>query len=393
MIKYSYKTLVSIPLLLFLSCQEPVIEPTALCTVPASTASHPKAEEFQGVITKYLKAGLPGISVLIRDENGIWVGSGGQADIDKGIPMNPCHISKTASITKTFVAVLALKLVEEGKLQLDEKISKWLPEEITANIENAETTTLRNLLNHTSGIFDFSTNEDFYLALLNYPNKKWEAEELLEFSYDKEAEFPTGTTSGYSNTNTVLATMVIEAATGRNHVALLREKIFEPLGLEDSYYYYQEALPAKRMAQGYFDLYNNNTLVNVSSYNTGTGNGLNGLYSTVYDLQKFVDALLRDKTILSQSSLDAMLTFADNVESRKYLGLGVFKDYIDGNFAEDEYAYGHRGRDLGYSADMFYFPNQDITVTLLVNYGTNAKSNLQDIFLDFRYEIADIALH
>ena len=392
MIKLSNKILTIIPLLFLLCCQEPVIEPTELCTVPPSTTAHPKAAEYHAVIDKYIKAGLPGISVLIRDENGIWVGSGGLADIDKGIPMLPCHISKTASITKTYIAVLALKLVEEGVLQLDDKITKWLSGEVSSNIRNAETTTLRNLLNHTSGIFDFSTNESFYLALLNHPNKKWKAEELLEFSYNKEAEFPTGTSSSYSNTNTVLASMVIEAATGINHATLLREKIFEPLGLSDSYYYWQEALP-ENVAQGYFDLYNNNTLVNVSSYNTGTGNGLNGLYSTVYDLQIFIDALLRDKTLLSESSLDALLSFADNVETRKYLGLGVFKDYIDGNFKENEFGYGHRGRDLGYSGDMFYFPNQDVTVTLLVNYGTNAKSNLQDTFLDFRYEIADKAIH
>lgn len=393
MIKFSHKILFIAPLLLLLHCQEPVIEPTALCTVSPSSSQHPKAAVFQGVIDKYVQSGLPGISVLIRDDKGIWTGSGGQADIDKGIPMLPCHISKTASLTKIYIAVLALKLVEEGRLNLDEKIDNWLPEEIITNIQNAETATLRNLLNHSSGIFDFSTNENFYLSLLNDPTKKWTQEELLEFSYHKEAEFPVGSSAAYSNSNTVLATLVIEAATGRSHAVLLREKILEPLGLSDSYYYYQEELPANAVAQGYFDLYNNNTLVNVSSYNTGTGNGLNGLYCSVYDMQKFLDALLRNKTLLRQSSLDAMLSFSDNIENRKYLGLGLFKDYIDGNFKENEYAFGHRGRDLGYSADLFFFPHQDVTVSLLVNYGTNAKSNLKDTFLDFRYEIAEKAIH
>ncbi|QMU29898.1 serine hydrolase domain-containing protein [Adhaeribacter radiodurans] len=375
------------------SCQEPVIEPTQVCTVPPSTVNHPKAALFQGVIDKYVQAGLPGIAVLVRDGNGTWVGSGGKADIQKNIPLLPCHVSKTASLTKIFIAALALKLVEEGVLQLDEKITKWIPEGITSNIKNADVVTLRQLLNHTSGIYDFSNNDNFYLALLNYPTKKWKQEELLEFSYNQDPVFAAGTSSGYSNTSTVLATMVIEAATKRNHAALLREKILNQLGLSDSYYYWQEALPSHGVAQGYFDLYNNNTLVNVSSYNTGTGNGLNGLYSTVYDLQKFIDALLRNKTLLSQSSINTMLTFDDLIENRKYLGLGLFKDYIDGNFKENEFGYGHRGRDLGYSADMFYFPNQDITVTLLVNYGTNAKSNLQYTFTNFRYDIADVAIH
>ena len=392
MIKDIHKFFLVLGLFLFNGCQEPVIEPTKTCTSPV-TSNHPKAAIFQGVIDKYIQAGLPGISVLIRDQNGQWVGSGGKADIQENIPMLPCHVSKTASLTKIYIAALALKLVEEGQLQLDDKITKWISSDITSEIENAETATLRNLLNHTSGIYDFSTNDNFYLALLNQPTKKWEPEELLKYSYNQKAKFQTGTSSGYSNTNTVLATLVIEAATGRSHAALLREKIFNPLGLSDSYYYWQENLPTAGIAQGYFDLYNNNTLVNVSSYNTGSGNGLNGLYCTVFDLQKFIDALLRNITLLNQNSINTMLTFDDLIENRKYLGLGLFKDYVDGNFKENEFAYGHRGRDLGYSADMFYFPNQDVTVTLLVNYGTNAASNLQETFTNFRYEIADKAIH
>lgn len=393
MITQLLKTARFLPLLLFLNCQEPVIEKTKVCTHAPINLNHPKATLFKGILEKYVQGGLPGIAVLVRDKDGIWAGSAGMADIKEKTPMEPCHISKTASLTKIYIASLALKLVEEGQLKLDDKISTWLPSKITGNIQNAETVTLRNLLDHTSGIFDFSKNNNFYLALLNQPNKKWKPEELLEYAFDQNAVFPTNTSSGYSNTNTVLATMVIEAATGRNHAALLREKILNPLGLSSSYYYWQEELPANGVAQGYFDLYNNNTLINVSSYNTGTGNGLNGLYCNVFDLQKFIDALLRQKNLLSQNSINAMLTFHPLIENRKYLGLGLFKDYVDGNFKINEYGYGHRGRDLGYSADMFYFPNQDITVTLLVNYGTNAESNLQKTFLDFRYEIADKAIH
>jgi D-alanyl-D-alanine carboxypeptidase len=379
---------------LIASCRKVDVQETFACNAPAdSSAKHPKRAIYQDVIDKYVKLGLPGICVLIRDSSGTWVGSGGMADIDKKIPMQPCHIVKTASLTKIFMATLTMKLVEEGTLQLDEKISKWLPESILGKIENADKCTLRNLLNHTSGIYDVIIDQDFYLAVLNKPDRKWTQEELLKFVYGKPAAFETGTTSGYSNTNTLLVSMIIDKVTGRPHADLLREKILAPLGLNNTYYYWHDDLPLNGVAQGYFDLYNNGEIENLSNYNTGSGCGYTGLYSTVYDLQTFIEALVRNKTLLKPESLNEMLKFADNIESRKYLGMGIFKDFIDGNFKDDEFAYGHRGRDLAYSADMFYFPNQDVTLTLLVNYGTDAESKLRPVFLDFRYEMAAKAIH
>ena len=83
-----------------------------------------------------------------------------------------------------------------------------------------------------------------------------------------------------------------------------------------------------------------------------------------------------------------MLTFGKReVNSNRLLGLGCMKDFLER--PSDQFAYGHRGRDLGYSADAFYFPNQDMTLCLLVNYGTDAKSSLQQVFFDFRSAIID----
>jgi D-alanyl-D-alanine carboxypeptidase len=83
-----------------------------------------------------------------------------------------------------------------------------------------------------------------------------------------------------------------------------------------------------------------------------------------------------------------MLTFtAQEGTSNRANGLGIFKDFLDR--APDQFAFGHRGRDLGYTADMYWFPNQDFTVTYLVNYGTDAKSELRQVFYDFRKEIVD----
>ena len=126
----------------------------------------------------------------------------------------------------------------------------------------------------------------------------------------------------------------------------------------------------------------------ITNYHTGSGNGYGGVYSTVSDLRLFIRALLIEKTLLSDSMLAQMMTFTEvEPETTRALGLGIYDDFHDR--PENERANGHRGRDLQYSADLFYFPNQHTTYAFLVNYGTNGSSALADIFFEFRDAVAD----
>lgn len=370
-------------------CQKPEIGHTEKCTF-TEFPEHPKAQIYQAVLDKYTAAGLPGISALVRDQYGVWVGSSGMSDISRNIRMQPCTISKAASLTKTFIAALTLKLAEEGVFALDDPVDRWLPGEVLDKVKNARGSTIRMLLNHTTGIADVIEDNGFYLSVLNNPAKKWRPEELIKFVYGDDAVFPAGTSVKYSNTNFLLMAMIINAATGRDHSELLREKIIAPLGLGDTYYYWHDPLPST-VAQGYFDLYNNGSILNMSNFNTGSGNGYGGIYSTVFDLQTFIEALVREKRILSASSMSEMLTFtAPEKDANRANGLGIFKDFLER--APDQFAYGHRGRDLAYTADMYWFPNQDYTMTYLINYGTDAKSGLRQVFYDFRTAMVDAVM-
>jgi D-alanyl-D-alanine carboxypeptidase len=372
--------------LFFQSCEKDGIEKTQNCSGSDFT-SHPKSVIYQAVIDKYTAAGLPGIAILIRDGDGLWVSASGKADIEEGISMKPCIVSKGASTTKTFIATLTLLMAEEGKLDLDDKIEKWLPEKVISEVKNARESTIRMLLNHTSGIADVIDDQGFYLAVLNNPPYNWTSEELIKYVYGDDPIFLPGADVEYSNTNYLLLAMILDKVTGKNHSVALREKILNPLKLDNSYYFWHDPLPLNT-AQGYFDFYNNGTIINITNYNTGSGNGYGGLYTTVFDLQAFIEALVRNKTILKQESLDQMLTFTKEDETyNRANGLGVFKDFLERG--QDQFGYGHRGRDLGYTADMYWFPNQDMTITYLINYGTDAKSELREVFFDFRKEIID----
>jgi len=374
-------------LLMPLSCQKIDVGHTTSCTYTPG-AVHPHSQEFQAVLDKYVAKGLPGIVALVRDSSGIWAGSAGLADISEGIPMSPCIVSKAASLTKPFVGTLALKLVEEGAFGLDDPLPRWLSGDVLDHVKNARESTVRQLLNHTTGIADVIDDNAFYLSVLNNPARKWEPDELIKFVYDDDPEFAPGQGISYSNTNFLLLAMIIEKATGQDHAQLLHEMVIDPLHLGNTYYYWHDPLP-DNTAQGYFDLYNNGTILNVTNYNTGSGNGYGGLYSNVYDLQTFIEALVRDKTLLLPQTLAQMQTLTDSVEgSSRRNGLGIIQDFF-GRDKPDEWAWGHRGRDLGYTADMDWFPNQDYTMVYFVNYGTDAKSELRQTFYEFRTAFVD----
>lgn len=372
--------------LIVFACEKAEIVPSLPCS-PLPSAPHSKAELYQSILDEYTHKGLPGISLLIRDQEGEWSGSAGMADLQEGIPMQTCHVSKVASVTKLFVGVLVMQLVEDGYFKLDDPVRKWLSSKTIQKIANADQVSIRQLLNHSSGIYDLIDDDAFYLAILNHPSKKWKPEQLLEYVRGDDAVFPPGTDVEYSNTNFLLTAMIIEAATGQSHAKLLRERILDPLNLNDTYYHWHEELPAQ-IAQGYFDLYNNGTLLEMSNFNTGSGNGYGGLYSTVFDMRTFIEALLKEQTLLPNNRLQEMLEItSEDLSSGEAYGVTIRKDFLER--PSEEYGLGHRGRDLAYSADLFYFPNYDVTLSYLVNYGTDAKSELRDVFFDFRHAIVD----
>lgn len=387
--------LAAIAIILIISaCNDEISRPGLLnCPMegdPLYTANA-KSNEFQELLNDYVKRGLPGTILLVKDSTGFFVGSAGMADIRENVPMQTCHISKIASVTKFMFGVAIMRLQEKGILSLDDPISKYIPSEKLKKISNGnKPLTIRNLLNHTSGIYDVIEDQGFYLQVLNDPAKHWTGDDLLKYVYNKEAmfDFRPADTAGYSNTNYLLLSLIVESATGVPHSIALHNEVIDPLGLEDTYYFFHDQLPESSIARGYFDLYNNGNLENLTQWNTGSGNGYVGVYSTVWDMYKFIDALFVQKTLLNQSSLDEMLVFHSDVESRKQLGLACFKDFIDIGNPEKDYAWGHRGRDLGYSADLFYFPEHDATMALIVNYGTDGDSQLRPVFVEMRDDIA-----
>ena len=221
-----------------LSCEEANVVPTNSCVYSPqpSFAAHPKAPAFQSILDAYVKKGLPGISALVRDEDGLWVGYSGMADIGKNIPFTPCHPSKAASITKFMVATLTFMLQERGLININDPISKYIDADILSKIDNAGQVTIKNCLQHTAGFYDITSDSEFYLAVLNNPNRDWSATELLKFMHGKEPDFAPNEGVYYSNSNTIFVAMCLDKVLGYSHARALHSMIWEPLGMNDTYY-------------------------------------------------------------------------------------------------------------------------------------------------------------
>ena len=349
-----------------------------------------KTSKLQTIINTYVGKGLPGMVILVKKGDLSWQTAAGFSDVEKGVAMETTNQLMIASITKMFVAVVTLRLYEEGKLDIDKSITKFSCGYRFKIIPNAERITIRHLLNHTSGLPDFIKTSRYVTNLLDRPLNIWKKDDLLKFLANTISEFIPGEKGKYSNSNFLLLSVILdeEFKDPINHAFLIQRDIIDPLLLDDTQYI-DRRTPPKNLAQGYADLYSNNHLINLTHLNIGgSGNGFSGMFSTVDDLSKFLDALLIKKTLLKESSLQQMLNFIqDSEEKAVAFGLGIWKDFQD--IGANNFAYGHRGREAAYTADLFWFPNHDIMYVLMMNCGIGTDSSFKELFLEFRKELVN----
>jgi D-alanyl-D-alanine carboxypeptidase len=332
-----------------------------------SSGQNPNNSKYQALLDGISADGVPGIMLSVyTPEDGEWLGASGLADIAGRVPLQPCNITRTGSTVKTFTAVTIFLLAEEGLLSLDDKIEKYLPDNILDKLSNARQSTIRQLLNHSSGIYNYIRSMKFQTASVNDLTRVWHPDELLEYAYNKPAAFKCGEDVDYSNTNYVLLGMIIEKVTGEPFYQAFKTRIFEPLHLESTQFAAEDPVPAN-IIRGYIDFYSKLQLMESTDYSGWdyyTADG--GLISTVHDLSLFMKALFSGE-LISESSLGEMLTWQvpKNTDPGFYpisYGLGIFK-------IETPYgiAYHHSGDAIGYFATMSYFTDSKTTVVWAAN--------------------------
>ncbi|WP_339794014.1 serine hydrolase domain-containing protein [uncultured Imperialibacter sp.] len=189
----------------------------------------PLPDTVQAQVDEALDHGFDGIIVYV-DQAGKEPGfyAAGWHDRKAKIPANPHALFKIASITKLYVAVATTKLVKDGRLSLDKTLADYFPE-LAGRIENSGKITLRHMLQHRSGIPNFVDHPDYWK---NPPKNK---EETLGYALDLPADFEPGEDYGYSNTNYMLISDLIDKVVGYSHQQYIKEEILIPLGLKNTF--------------------------------------------------------------------------------------------------------------------------------------------------------------
>ncbi len=338
---------------------------------------HPKSDEFQSILDKYKKKGLVGISVFINQDGLQWEGSSGFASLEQKIELEPCHLMYSASVGKMYCATAVLLLAEQKKIHLDSKIDLYLDKELTDKIANGHTATIRQLLNHTSGIPNVDDDLEFGTNLLNAPFSLTR-DGILKFMYGKKAIANAGEKHFYSSTNYELLTKLIDKVTGVPHQIFYQEELIDKFDLYDTYYKTDRKSIANRLPNSYFERFGNGKLENISEVNyhlQNTLTGSDGIIATPRAYANFITKLLNG-FILNKESLAQMKKFVptDDTKTEGY-GLGLrAKNSPYGLYL------GHGGRSLGAGIDLYYFEDKNTTICISTNLGTYVETDLVNQF-------------
>ncbi len=294
------------------------------------------AARTRAAMDKVIAAGAPGVIALMREGDETIHLATGFGNLSAKIPLEVTDRTRIGSLIKSFVAVAVLQLVGEGKLDLDETVENIIP----GLIPNGADITVRQLLNHTSGIFDYWQDEAFFNQLLADPMRAWTPEQLVKFARSHAPLSAPGEKWSYANTNYILLGRIVEVTTGRPLAAELEARIFEPLKLTHTSFDSSPEIAGFHM-QGYAIL-GEPLPVDVTMVSPTAAWAAGGsIVSTAEDIASFYAALM-DGRLLTPDLLSSMLTTVSAGEGLNY-GLGIAEVQVTCGSA-----WGHQGEFPGY---------------------------------------------
>lgn len=314
---------------------------------------------YQAALDDAVARGLPGVALYVSTPDETFDGVAGERVLGEE-RYETDDLFRIASNSKSFLGVIAGQMADEGRLDLDAPLADHLPAEIVDRISNADRATLRQALDHTSGISDYLDSDEFWDEVDGGRTTGWTTEEALVYAYDVPAEFAVGTDWSYSNTNYLLAGLVLDDVLGRHHSAEIRDRILDPLGMSHTFYEVHEPLVGD-LVHGYSRYFEPDELFDTSTLQQGYGLADGGMVSSAADLGRYVRAVATGDEILTDSARD--LVFAgDETEDGDVYGLGI--SVFPSAYGD---VVGHGGLIDGYTSEMYYYPDHDVTIVVFAN--------------------------
>ncbi|MFJ8695392.1 serine hydrolase domain-containing protein, partial [Streptomyces roseolilacinus] len=308
--------------------------PTAAAVAAADDRAGGRHDATRRAVEEIVRSGVPGVLAQARDRHGVWNGSAGVADRTTGRKRLPNDHYRVGSITKTFVATVVLQLEAEGRLDLDDSVEKWLPGVVRGNGHDGREITVRQLLNHTSGIYNVTADPGFQAKVfgpdfLHHRYDTWTPEQLVALAMEHAPAFAPGASWGYSNTNYVLAGMLVEKVTGRPYGEAVERRVLKPLGLGATSVPGTDARMPRPSGRAYSTLGADpadpaTRIHDVTELNPSIAGSAGEMISTNADLQKFLGALLTGRLLPQQQMRELTRTVPTGADrAGEEYGLGL----------------------------------------------------------------------
>ncbi|MFD2470023.1 serine hydrolase domain-containing protein [Amycolatopsis silviterrae] len=315
----------------------------ALAGLAGPASAETPAEILQAGAQAGVSVGYPGVVGLVRNGETAQYIHAGYGNITAKTPADPKAKFRIGSVTKAFTSAVLLQLEGEGKLSLDDTVARWLPGAVNANGNDGTKISVRQLLHQTSGLPEYASDSRFvnsYLANTN-PRQAWPPQTLVNIATSHPPLGAPGAAFHYSNTNYVLAGMVIKAVTGNEPAIEVQRRIIEPLGLRDTSFPTDDPTLSGNYLNGYYIsfgvFYKDFTVSNVQAFGAA-----GAIVSTEDDVATFERALLSGKLLPPQQQAELKTTVpADDAGTRYGLGIGLSPTPCG-------MAWNHSGAVLGY---------------------------------------------
>ncbi|THA50410.1 serine hydrolase [Streptomyces sp. A1136] len=311
------------------------------------------AAELDSAIRRVLHdARVPGVTVgLWAPGKGSYVKSFGVADKATGAPMTEGLRIRIGSETKTFTVTALLRLVDQGKIGLDDPIGKYVK-----GVPNGDRITLRELAGMRSGLFNYSEDPDFSKALFAHPDKPFTPRQLLDYSFKHGIQFQPDARFDYSNTNLVLLGLVIEKVTGRPLHEVVMRDVVRPAGLHRTLFPTGAKFPDPH-AQGYTSQTASGRIENATDWNPSWAWAAGAMISDLQDLRGWAHTLATGALLTPATQAERLKTRPIGVTGAGY-GLGIFD--VQGWI-------GHNGSLPGYECLAVYLPQARATMVIVLN--------------------------
>ncbi|TDD93855.1 serine hydrolase domain-containing protein [Actinomadura rubrisoli] len=269
-----------------------VLTTTAVAPAANAAPSHGGGgldQRVQAAADRLVADGAPGVMIMTRRGDRVSHINAGVSDKATGRPMDHRLLIRAASVTKSFTSTIMLQLAAERRLSLDDTVEKWLPGLVQGNKNDGSQITIRQVLAQSSGLNDYTPDP----RIMTDPKREWKPAELVAIAVEKERLYEPGKGWNYSNTNYILAGMIIEKATHHRVGTEFKRRIFGPLKLRHTFYpTTSSAFPGPYVHGYYGELGDVSTAISTSSARTS-----GGIISTVDDLARFHRALFTGRML------------------------------------------------------------------------------------------------